>query len=232
MLLEPLEVHSVPAARERSGPEPSSPSNDEFKHDHLTALGQCPSLAYQPGFLALAQADTAFAYFEQQHPWPESTFTMAGRQFHLPRRQTWHADPGVVYSYSNNLLTATPWTPILLAIKQQVERAVGHPFNAVLVNRYDGQQQLVDWHSDDDREMGPNPVIASVTLGAERPFSFRPRRDASIQGAQTGAIVLQHGSLLVMQPEFQHQYEHALLPLNKPCATRINLTFRWVIKPN
>ncbi|MCB1954831.1 MAG: alpha-ketoglutarate-dependent dioxygenase AlkB [Rhodocyclaceae bacterium] len=180
--------------------------------------------------------DMAWDYFNRlrnAHPWPDNRYEMGGRRFTLPRLQTWHADAGVVYSYSNNLLQTRPWTPLLTALRRAVELQLQQDFNAVLVNYYRHGDDHVGWHSDDEIELGPQPVVASLTLGARRAFSYRRKRDVvrsdPTTEAATGSVDLHNGDLLLMQPEFQHHWQHAVLPA-QGCDGRINLTFRAVLR--
>lgn len=184
-------------------------------------------LTLQRDFLTSADSALFFNNLLHQHPWPAPHYEVYGRRFTLPRQQTWHADTGIVYSWSDNLLQTRPWTPVLQVLREKVQQATGETFNAVLVNLYRNGQHYVDWHADDEQEMGENAVIASLSLGAARQFSIRKveKRD----GPQS--LMLTSGSLLVMQAGFQQMYEHALLAddttMHKT-EPRINLTFRYV----
>ena len=189
----------------------------------------CPPLLIYDDFLDAAVADRCFSTLLTEHRWPDNSYAVFGRRFTLPRQQTWHADPGIVYSYSNNLLQARAWTDLLLYLRGRVEAATGLPFNAVLVNLYRSGDDYVGWHSDDEIEMGGRPSIASLSLGAVREFSFRTKRRAESAPVRSGSIPLAPGSLLLMAPEFQHRWEHAVLPC--AAAARINLTFRHVLEP-
>lgn len=199
------------------------------------AVAGCRQLWLDPEFLAPQAADYVLMSLLSQTQWPDGNYEVFGRRFNLPRLQSWHADPGLVYSYSDNLLVTRPWTPLLNQLRQQVEARVQAPFNAVLVNWYRDGNDYVGWHSDDERELGALPVIASLSLGVTRLFAFRRRE----QGADEGALALTHGSLLVMQPQFQLQWEHRVPetssapspPGVKGAVGRINLTFRRVLAP-
>ena len=187
-----------------------------------------PSLTLLSNFIDDAEAQTFLQQFVTSHRWPDSEYEVFGRRFRLPRLQTWHADPGIVYSYSNNLLATRPWTPLLLLLRHRVEMATGHRFNAVLVNYYRDGKDHVGWHSDDEAELGEAPWIASLTLGATREFAWRSRQDAS---SAYGKTRLTAGSLLLMAPEFQHLWEHSV-PASEANHGRINLTFRRVLTPS
>lgn len=193
----------------------------------MTPIADCPPLALIESFLDPGQADDLLGQLLAEQQWPDNNYQVFGRQFTLPRLQTWHADEGVVYSYSNNLLKTQPWTPLLLGIKQRVEEATRHRFNAVLVNYYRDGRDYVGWHSDDEIEMGGVPVIVSLSLGAERWFAYRQKGTNSAWGGLT----LPPGSLLLMQPEFQHHWQHSVPVSEEQAGGRINLTFRFVFPP-
>ena len=193
----------------------------------VSLVKSCPLLCLQDDFLSAELTEKYLDYFLNQHHWPTNDYTINGRRFQLPRQQTWHADQGIVYSYTNNLLTSRPWNPILTAIRQKLETLLSVRFNAALVNLYRNGQDYVGWHSDDDKEMGEQPIIASVSLGASREFSYRSTDNSEYKGQ----VTLSNGSLLVMLPEFQQRYQHAVLAEENGTDARINLTFRFVFPP-
>jgi alkylated DNA repair dioxygenase AlkB len=188
-------------------------------------LAACPELELLRGFYGPADSRRLYRELRAQD-WPDNHYQVAGRQFTLPRQQTWHADEGIVYSYSNNLLQTRPWATLLTELRRDIIAALGHPFNAVLVNLYRNGDDYVGWHADDEIEMGDNPLIASLSLGAERLFSLRHK-----QSGATYQLPLPSGSLLVMRPPLQQYWEHAVLPAPGLGEGRINLTFRQVAAP-
>jgi len=182
------------------------------------------SLSVYPQFYTAGQAANLFQQFIQQHVWPDNHYQYAGRQFILPRLQTWHADQGIRYSYSNNLLQTQQWTPLLSEIRQQVQQFLGLSFNAVLVNLYRDGHDYVGWHADNEAELGEQPQIASLTLGVSRYFAFKHKKTQ-----QSQRILLNAGTLLLMQPAFQQQWLHCVPPDQTITGSRINLTFRRVL---
>jgi alkylated DNA repair dioxygenase AlkB len=154
----------------------------------------------------------------------QQDFVAFGRRFDVPRLQAWYADVGVHYRYSDNKLQSHPWTDQLLAIKQEVEGLAAHSFNSVLLTYYRNGQDYVNWHADDEPELGEAPVIASLSLGTSREFQYRHK-----QGDERGSLHLQDGELLVMQPQFQQDWEHRVPAQPEITAPRINLTFRRVV---
>jgi alkylated DNA repair dioxygenase AlkB len=134
---------------------------------------------------------------------------------------------GIRYSYSNNLLETRSWSPLLLEIRAKVETFLNYAFNSVLVNWYRNGEDYVGWHSDNEPELGEQPFIASLTFGAERVFEFRHKKSL-----QQGQVLLRSGTLLIMQPNFQHDWLHSI-PIDKRVQEgRINLTFRKVVPVN
>jgi alkylated DNA repair dioxygenase AlkB len=159
--------------------------------------------------------------------WNADYCVVYGRRFDIPRLQAWYADQGIRYSYSNNLLKTQPWPASLLAIKHHIQQKTGNEYNSVLVTYYRNGNDHVTWHSDDEEELGTEPVIASLSLGATRQFQFRHK---SID--LSGRILLHNGDLLIMRPAFQADWEHCVPSeptINEP---RINLTFRKVFPPH
>ena len=156
-------------------------------------------------------------------PWRHNTIRVFGVDHAEPRLVSWHGDPGAVYSYSGVDLVVNPWTPTLSELRTVCERIAGVAFNSVLVNLYRDGNDKVGWHADDEPELGPEPVIASLSLGATRRFRFR-HRDT---GASV-AVELESGSLVVMSGLSQKCWVHEVPRQRRVAAPRINLTFRRV----
>ena len=185
----------------------------------------CPELEAIEAFYDAAESERLYLRLLHEQNWPDNRYVVAGRQFILPRLQTWHADPGIRYSYSNNLLETRSWTPLLSGIRAQVESYLKFSFNSVLVNLYRNGDDYVGWHADNEPELGEQPFIASLTFGAERQFEFRHKTSS-----ENGRLLLRSGTLLIMQPDFQHHWLHSI-PIDKNITEgRINLTFRKVIE--
>lgn len=189
-------------------------------------MSACPELELIENFYDAEECRHFLDYFLRRHDWPDNRYQFAGRQFILPRLQTWHADAGIRYSYSNNLLATRPWTDVLLAIRAKVETRLAYRFNSVLVNHYRNGDDFVGWHADNEPELGESPLIASLSLGAARPLAFRRK-----SGAEAGQLLLPSGSLLLMRQGFQNHWRHSVPPDRRIAAARINLTFRKVKQP-
>ncbi|MGR8929682.1 MAG: alpha-ketoglutarate-dependent dioxygenase AlkB family protein [Gammaproteobacteria bacterium] len=187
----------------------------------------CSSLQLIEGFYDSEESSRILRYFLTQHDWPDNHYYHAGRRFLLPRLQTWHADAGVRYSYSNNLLSTRPWTNELSELRAKITSRLDRTFNSVLVNYYRHGGDYVGWHADDEAELSESPCIASLSFGADRVFSFRHKRTL-----ETGSLILPAGGLLIMYPEFQRDWLHSVPIDHKVSRPRINLTFRTVVEPN
>lgn len=176
--------------------------------------------AFQPGV-----ADEFFARLRGEVEWRQEEVLLFGARHAVPRLVAWHGDPGATYRYSGVNHHPLPWTVTLAKIRERAELLSGHRFNSVLLNLYRDGRDGMGWHADDEPELGPEPVIASVSLGATRRFRMRHRRRRD----QTLAIDLAHGSLLLMQGPTQHHWVHAVPKTLRPVGERINLTFRYVV---
>lgn len=183
-----------------------------------------PELEVINDFYDAVECERIYRCLLHEHQWPDNRYVVAGRQFILPRLQTWHADPGIRYSYSNNLLQTRAWTPLLSDIRVQVESHLSFSFNSVLVNLYRNGGDYVGWHADNEPELGEQPFIASLTFGAERQFAFRHKKSS-----EQGRVSLRSGALLIMRPNFQHHWLHSVPIDQNVTEGRVNLTFRKVI---
>ena len=156
--------------------------------------------------------------------WRQEQITVYGKPYLQPRLSAWYGDLG--YRYSGIELQPLPMPPLLLDIKARVERATGHGFNSVLLNYYRNGQDRMGMHSDDERELGPRPVIASLSLGETRRMLFRHRRRKDLE---TLRLDLSCGSLLLMSGETQSHWRHGINAEKRATGARINLTFRQIL---
>jgi alkylated DNA repair dioxygenase AlkB len=156
--------------------------------------------------------------------WHQEEIVIFGQRRRVPRLVAWHGDPGASYRYSGTDHDPEPWTTDLERIRARVSELSGAAFNAVLLNLYRDGRDGMGWHADDEPELGRDPVIASVSLGAPRRFCLRHRRRKDLKRD----LALPHGSLLVMAGPTQHHWVHALPKTRRPVGERINLTFRRV----
>ena len=176
-------------------------------------------------FLNLDEAKGLFEVLVATTSWRQEPIRMFGKEVLQPRLVAWHGDPGAVYTYSGARHEPVPWTPPLEMIRDRLLPITG-PFNSVLCNLYRDGLDRMGWHADDEPALGPEPLIASVSLGAARTFllKHRTRKDLG-----TIKVVLTSGSLLVMQGLTQRDWKHAVPGTRRPVGPRLNLTFRNVI---
>jgi len=193
--------------------------------------GGCERIDLADGSLALfaeafvAEAPAWFAALMGEVRWEQHWLTLFGRRIAAPRLSAWYAEPGCSYRYSGLSLAAQPFTPVLAQIRARTEALAGHGFNSVLLNLYRDGADGMSWHSDDEPELGPEPLIASLSLGATRRFLLR-RRDAP--RTRLG-IDLADGSLLLMAPPLQRHWLHSVPKTRRATGARINLTWRRIL---
>ncbi len=173
-----------------------------------------------------AEADRLFEHMRHEAAWSEEHVLIFGQHRKVPRLVAWYGDPGASYVYSGVRHEPLPWIPPLQHIRERVERLTGHAFNSVLANLYRDGNDGMGWHADDEPELGPNPVIASVSLGAARRFRMRHRRRRDL----TVDLDLEHGSLLLMAGATQHHWVHAVPKTRRAVGERVNLTFRRILR--
>ncbi len=169
------------------------------------------------------EASVSFEKLRTELAWEQSIVQIHGRKVLIPRLNAWYGDPGAEYGYSGIRLKPRMWTSTLEAVKFKVEATVASEFNSVLANLYRDGRDSVSWHSDDEIELGTNPIIASVSLGAQRRFVLKHRRRKNLAKLE---LWLPHGSLLLMTGATQHNWYHQLPKTTRPVQPRINLTFR------
>ncbi|MDD0853476.1 alpha-ketoglutarate-dependent dioxygenase AlkB [Halobacteriovorax sp. GB3] len=193
-----------------------------LSEDYKIVLDRDGEVRYYPHFLE----DDYFDLLNSQIEWRQDQITLYGKTHDVPRLQAWYGDEGVEYGYSNIPLSPKPWTKSLLEIKSLVEQKTGHHFNGCLCNLYRTGRDYASWHSDDEPELGRNPVIASVSLGDTRKFVLKHKTNKGIEKVE---IELEDKSLLLMLGSLQHHWKHQLNKTQKAVGPRINLTFRKVI---
>lgn len=176
-----------------------------------------------PGFFSPYESNNLLQVLRDTILWKQESMNMYGREVLFPRLTAWYGDNDKPYSFSGITLSPNRWTNELLEIKSKIEEIANVNFNSVLLNRYRNGNDSISWHTDAEKELGINPVIASVNFGATRKFQLRHN-----QTKEKIEIELTHGSLLVMQGELQHFWQHQVPKTTKPVTERINLTFRVI----
>ena len=176
---------------------------------------------YLSGFLDPLRADTLFDQVLGEADWRQERFSLFGREVVAPRLTAWYGEAGTAYRYSGITRQAKPWPPLIRCLAAEVSMAVGWRFNYVLVNRYRDGGDMLGWHADDERDLGANPVLGAVSVGAARTFRIRGR-----DGGPSTGQVLDHGSLLLMWGDSQRRYKHCIPRTRKPLGERLSFTFR------
>lgn len=182
-------------------------------------------IVFYPFFLGQLESDRLLHELMETIEWRQDWITIYGRSMPQPRLTAWYGDRGKSYTYSNITMHPTDWTSTLLDLKTRVEGITGVSFNSVLLNLYRNGNDSMGWHSDDEPELGPNPVIASLSLGGTRRFMLRHRREKDLKHQ----LELTSGCLLIMQGATQHNWQHQISKTKRQVLPRINLTFRKIV---
>lgn len=159
-------------------------------------------------------------------PWRHESVTIWGKTHPQPRLIAWYGDSDRKYSYSGISLDPLPWTQTLADLRHTVEGLAGETFNSVLLNYYRNHRDSMGFHSDDERELGPTPIIASLSLGATRTFILKHKTRRDLKPVR---LDLPSGSLIVMKGGTQKFWKHGIDKQTTPCGSRVNLTFRRII---
>lgn len=181
-------------------------------------------LAYTPELFTTAESASYLQKFITTIPWEQRTVMMYGKPVITPRLTAWFGDTGKNYAYTGTRFQPNPWTPELLTIKARIEPLARVHFNSVLLNYYRDGNDSVAWHSDNETELGKQPIIASVSFGQVRRFDIRHKKDHD----RKYAVRLENGSMLLMKGDLQQHWEHRIAKSTTPLKPRINLTFRII----
>ena len=179
---------------------------------------------YYGKVLASKEADHYFNSLMQNILWENDEVIIFGKHIVTKRKVAWYGDSDCSYTYSNTTKQALAWTKELSYLKQIVEELAETKFNSCLLNLYHNGNEGMGWHSDDEKSLGKNNTIASLSFGAERNFSFKHK-----QNKQIVSLVLEHGSLLIMKDATQTNWLHSLPKSKSVTQPRINLTFRTIV---
>ena len=184
------------------------------------------SVEYIENFFDLDQSKSYMNHLTNIVKWRSEKIKMFGKEIVTKKRIAWYADEGKSYTYSGSTFHPDQWNELLLEIKKHVEQYIKFQFNSVLLNEYPNGKVGMGWHSDDERELGTDPIIASLSFGANRDFIFKHKTDKSFENIK---IHLKNGSLLLMMGSTQHHWKHSLPKRLKVREPRINLTFRKIL---
>jgi alkylated DNA repair dioxygenase AlkB len=179
--------------------------------------------SYQSKVLSAQKSLDLFYYLQQNLNWQQPNITVFGKTGPIPRLQCFISEENLEYGYSGHKLDLEPWPDVLLAMRTRLENHLQQPFNSILVNYYRDGHDCMGWHSDDEAQLGPEPTIACVSLGAERLFKLKHKASNNVTN-----IKLQSGSCLIMSGQSQQNYQHALPKQTTLKHPRISLTFRYI----
>tara|TARA_R100000789_G_C3002533_1_gene149239 strand:- start:294 stop:878 length:585 start_codon:yes stop_codon:yes gene_type:complete len=181
-------------------------------------------LEYFPNFLNKEKADLLLEKLLKEVHWQQQNIKLFGKEIPQPRLTAFYAEQGISYTYSGLQLKPKNFSTELWELKQKTQELSGYDFNTCLANLYRHGNDSMGWHADDEKVLGKNPVIASISLGGIRRFQFKHKTNKDLKES----IELQHGSLLIMKGSMQHFWKHQLPKTKKEVAPRINLTFRKI----
>jgi len=178
-------------------------------------------------FFNSADSNKLLKKFISELPWESMIIKMFGKDTKIPRLQCWIGDKGCEYRYSGKQLNRQIWSQDLIMIRKKIYKELKIDFNSVLANYYRDGKDSMGWHSDDEKELGPNPTIASISFGGERDLVFRNKITK-----ETLAIPQTNGCLILIDGETQRNWQHSIKKTQKVIGPRINLTFRNIINKN
>jgi len=182
------------------------------------------SIIYYPNFFSNEEAAILFDTLQKEISWQQDDIKVYGKVYPQPRLTALFGNEGKSYSYSNITMYPHTWSSLLLSIKEKVEKATEAIYSTVLLNYYRDGKDSNGWHADNEKELGINPIIASLSFGAERVFQLKHNHLEN----QKINLTLEHGSLLLMKGTTQHFWKHQIPKTTKPIGPRINLTFRII----
>lgn len=198
------------------------------KKSSIITLPDLPDVEYYPNFLNTEDSFHLLETLKNTIEVKPETYVFNNETIITKRKISYHSE--IAYTYNNQTYSGKPWTPELLFLRENIEKLVNHHFNAVLVNFYDNGEAGMGWHSDKEKELGKEPIIASISLGQSRRFAFRHRKE--LVGLKNPPrlveYILNSGDLLIMKGNTQDVFEHSVIKDKSATGLRINLTFRFV----
>lgn len=196
--------------------------------NHLqNLLPQDGDVRYWPDFIDKNWEQFLINHLLNDIQWNQEPIWMFGKRVMQPRLTALYGNPQIPYGYSGITMASKLWTDPLVQLKEKVSEAASTDFSHVLLNLYRDGQDSMGWHRDNEKVLGNDPVIASLSFGAARKFQLRPYRSKKPVITQ----FLESGSLLLMRGSTQHHWEHQLPKTKQASGIRINLTFRKVNPP-
>lgn len=198
--------------------------NSLFPNDKIIFNLADAEIEYYPHFFDYNRATALFESLENEIPWQQDFITVFGKTHPQPRLTALFGNEGKQYGYSTIVMQPNTWNPLLLFIKNEVDAICQENFTTVLLNYYRDGKDSTGWHADNEKELGRNPIIASVSFGAERSFHLQHNKIKE----ERLKITLEHGSLLIMKGATQHFWKHQIPKTARTIGSRINLTFRVI----
>lgn len=190
----------------------------------INLLPKDGTVNYYGKILDQKQSDRFYQTLLETIEWKNDEAVIFGKKILTKRKVAWYGDENFEYTYSNSTKKAIPWTKELLQLKKMTEEKTGEKFNSCLLNLYHDGSEGMAYHSDSEKDLKKDGAIASLSLGAERKFSFKHK-----ETKEKVELILEHGSLLVMKDQTQSFWLHRLPPTKKVFTPRINLTFRTIV---
>lgn len=181
-------------------------------------------IEYIPEFIDRENANLYYQRLLNAIPWNQGEIILFGKKHLTPRLEAFYAENNQSYSYSNQQLITHPFTPLISELKEKIEKVTDFQFNSVLINLYRDGNDSNGWHADNEPELGPDPIIASLSFGTIRNFDLKNQLDG-----RKIRIPLENGSLLIMNGDIQKYWKHSIPKSKKINTPRINLTFRKII---
>ena len=197
---------------------------DLFSKEKMVLKLPNAEVVYIPDFYNLEKANSYFKILKETIDWQQDFITVFGKTYKQPRLTALYANNNLSYSYSNITMEPKFFTNTLVEIKHDIEAFSKHQFTSVLLNLYRNGNDSNGWHADNEKELGKNPQIVSLSLGTPRTFHFKHRKLKD----EKHKLILEHGSLLIMKGEMQHYWLHQIPKTKKEIGERINLTFRTI----
>lgn len=195
-----------------------------FPEDEITFNLIDAQVSYVPSFIGFEEANELFNKLINDISWQQDDIVVFGKKFQQPRLTALYGNDGKSYSYSSLTMFPNKWNSLLIYIKEKVEVFMNVKFTTVLLNYYRDGNDSNGWHADNEKELGKNPIIASISFGAKRVFQMKHNTNKD----QKFKIELEHGSLLIMKGTTQHFWKHQIPKSTKKVGPRINLTFRII----
>jgi alkylated DNA repair dioxygenase AlkB len=180
---------------------------------------------YYPNFFSKEKADLFLETLSKEIAWQQDDITIFGKKIAQPRLTALYGNEGKSYGYSNIVMQPHPFNSALTFIKEEIEATTNEYFTTALLNLYRNERDSNGWHADNEKELGRDPVIASVSFGEARMFQIKHNSKKGIKQS----LLLEHGSLLVMKNGTQIHYKHQIPKATQPKNPRINLTFRKIL---